>query len=280
MKLVHPGEILREELDALELSASALAKALDVSAGRIRAILSGQRGISANTALRLARYFDTTPEFWLNLQKAWELRRAETVAGKEIAERVKPRHSDVKGARSRRFNERHGRLIDYVDRFEAKPSSTHARDALAAIGRLQDDGAGFWDEGSRQLTRWRHYCTVLCTFLNSDLGRRRHLEKQKLATALREFIQEFEHSIGGMDEMLYGISDAPDDNPELERMLRWFEVVYRFSTYAIISFWIDDKTEHNSVKITMKLATREHREEWTREEMKVPKEYRRATRKL
>ena len=91
MKL-HPGEILREELDALELSASALAKALDVPTGRIRAILNGQRGISANTALRLARYFDTTPEFWLNLQKAWELRRAETVAGKEIAERVKPRH--------------------------------------------------------------------------------------------------------------------------------------------------------------------------------------------
>ena len=80
--------------------------------------------------------------------------------------------------------------------------------------------------------------------------------------------------------MLYGISDAPDDNPELERMFRWLELVYRFSTYAIISFWIDDKTEHNSVKITMKLATREHREEWTREEMKVPKEYRRATRKL
>ena len=73
---------------------------------------------------------------------------------------------------------------------------------------------------------------------------------------------------------------TPDDNPDLDRMLRWFEVVYRFSTYAIISFWIDDKTEHNSVKITMKLATREHREEWTREEMKVPKEYSRATRKL
>ena len=280
MKLVHLGEILREELDALELSASALAKALDVPTGRITAILSGQRGISANTALRLARYFDTTPEFWLNLQKAWELRRAETVAGKEIAERVKPRHSDVKGARSRRFNERHGRLIDYVDRFEAKPSSTHARNALAAIGRLKDDGAIFWKEGSSQLTCWRRACTELWQFINAELGRRRHIEKQELATALREFIQEFEHSTDRIYQMLYGISDAPDDNPELERMFRWLELVYRFSTYAIISFWIDDKTEHNSVKITMKLATREHREEWTREEMKVPKKYRRATRKL
>ena len=252
MKLVHPGEILREELDALELSASALAKALDVSAGRIRAILSGKRGVSANTALRLARYFDTTPEFWLNLQKTWELRRAETVAGKEIAERVKPRHSDVKGARSRRFNERHGRLIDYVDRFEAKPSSTHARDALAAIGRLQDDGAGFWDEGSRQLTRWRDYCTVLCTFLNSDLGRRRHGKARfgHGATRVHSGVRAFHRR---MYQMLYGISDDPDDNPDLDRMLRWFEVVYRFSTYAIISFWIDDKTEHNSIKITMNL---------------------------
>ena len=202
------------------------------------------------------------------------------MAGKEIAERVKPRHSDVKGARSRRFNERHGRLIDYVDRFEAKPSSTHARDALAAIGRLKDDGAIFWKEGSSQLTRWRRACTELWQFINAELGRRRHIEKQELATALREFIQEFEHSTDRIYQMLYGISDAPDDNPELERMFRWLELVYRFSTYAIISFWIDDKTEHNSVKITMKLATREHREEWTREEMKVPKEYRRATRKL
>ena len=63
-------------------------------------------------------------------------------------------------------------------------------------------------------------------------------------------------------------------------MLRWFELVYRFSTYAIISFWIDDKMEHNSVKITMNLTTGKHRQEWTKVEMKVPKKYRQATRKL
>ena len=280
MRPVHPGEILRNELDDLGLSANALSKALGMPVNRVTMILNGHRGVSADTALRLARYFGTTPELWLNLQKTWELRRVEIAAGAEIVKRVTPRSSGKTAARSRRFSERYGQPIDLVDRFEAEPSSTHARNALAAIGRLQDDGATFWKEGSRQLTRWRDYCTVLSTFLNSDLGTRRHLENQDLATALREFIQEFEHSIYGMYEMLYGIPDDPDDNPELERMLGWFELVYRFSTYAIISFWIDDKTEHNSVKMKINLTSDDSRAEWTRIKMKVPRKCRKATRKL
>ena len=93
MRPVHPGEILRDELDALGLSANALAKALSVPVNRITLILNGQRGVSADTALRLARYFGTTPQLWLNLQKTWELRRAEIEAGCEIAEHVTPRQS-------------------------------------------------------------------------------------------------------------------------------------------------------------------------------------------
>ena len=93
MRPVHPGEILREELDALGLPANALADALGVPVNRITMILHGQRGVSADTALRLARYFGTTPELWMNLQKTWELRRAEIEAGREIAERVTPRQS-------------------------------------------------------------------------------------------------------------------------------------------------------------------------------------------
>ena len=91
MKPVHPGEILREELEALGMSANALSKALGVPVNRITTILNGQRGVSADTALRLARYLGTTPQLWLNLQKTWELRRAETESGREIAERVRPR---------------------------------------------------------------------------------------------------------------------------------------------------------------------------------------------
>ena len=92
MRPVHPGEILRDELQTMSLSANALSKALGVPVNRITAILKGQRGITADTALRLARYFGTTPQLWLNLQQAYELRRAEIAVGRRIAERVQPRH--------------------------------------------------------------------------------------------------------------------------------------------------------------------------------------------
>ena len=91
MRPVHPGEILGEELEELGLSANALAKALDVPTNRVTAILKGQRGITADTALRLSRYFGTTPQLWQNLQKAFELRVAEIESGKQIEERVHPR---------------------------------------------------------------------------------------------------------------------------------------------------------------------------------------------
>ena len=97
MRPVHPGEILREELDEIGLSANALAKALDVPTNRITAILNGQRGITADTALRLSRYFGTTPQMWQNLQKAFELRVAEIESGKQIEERVQPRETAQTG---------------------------------------------------------------------------------------------------------------------------------------------------------------------------------------
>ncbi len=91
MHPIHPGEILRGEMNELELSASTLAKALCVPVNRITLIANEQRGVSADTALRLASYFGTSPEFWLNLQKAWELRCAEIEKGERIANSVLPR---------------------------------------------------------------------------------------------------------------------------------------------------------------------------------------------
>ena len=73
MNPVHPGLVLREELDDVGLSANALAKAIGVPANRVTAILNGQRRITADTALRLGRYFDTTAQFWLNLEQAWQM---------------------------------------------------------------------------------------------------------------------------------------------------------------------------------------------------------------
>ena len=91
MRPVHPGEILREEMEELEMSARAMAEALNVPANRVSAILNGTRGITADTALRLSRYLGTTPELWMNLQKSYELRTAEIEAGKLIEKQIKPR---------------------------------------------------------------------------------------------------------------------------------------------------------------------------------------------
>jgi addiction module HigA family antidote len=83
---IHPGEILREEyLLPLELSAGALARALGVPRTRIERIVKEQMGISADTALRLAKYFDTTPNVWLNLQTSYDLAMGATALEDELA---------------------------------------------------------------------------------------------------------------------------------------------------------------------------------------------------
>ena len=92
MRPIHPGEILREEfLAPLDMSANALALALKVPAPRINDIVREKRAITPDTALRLARYFGTTPEFWLNLQTAYDLRRARSELGATIEHEVSPR---------------------------------------------------------------------------------------------------------------------------------------------------------------------------------------------
>jgi len=78
-------------MEALGLSANALASALDVPANRITMILKGQRALTADTALRLARYLGTSAQFWLNLQQSFDLKQAETSVGPAIRRKVKPR---------------------------------------------------------------------------------------------------------------------------------------------------------------------------------------------
>ena len=83
---VHPGEVLGEEfLEPLGLSANALALALRVPATRIGSIIKGERAVTADTALRLARFFGTSAEFWLNLQARYDLRIAKRALGKRVA---------------------------------------------------------------------------------------------------------------------------------------------------------------------------------------------------
>jgi addiction module HigA family antidote len=89
---IHPGEILREEfLAPLGMSSHALALALRVPATRVNDIVNEKRGITADTALRLARYFGTTSRFWRNMQASWELEVAEDQLSKTVRREVLPR---------------------------------------------------------------------------------------------------------------------------------------------------------------------------------------------
>jgi addiction module HigA family antidote len=91
MRPIHPGEILREEyLVPLEMSAHALAIGLRVPAPRINEIVRERRAVTPDTALRLARFFGTTAQFWINLQSAYDLKQAEIESGSKIKQEVRP----------------------------------------------------------------------------------------------------------------------------------------------------------------------------------------------
>ncbi len=91
---IHPGTILGEELAEVGISAAELARQLKIPTNRITQIIAGHRNITADTALRLGKWFGTSAVFWLNLQKSYELRLAQQKIGKELSE-ILPRKSDM-----------------------------------------------------------------------------------------------------------------------------------------------------------------------------------------
>jgi addiction module HigA family antidote len=91
---IHPGEHLAEELKELGMSAAELARSLDVPTNRITGILNGQRAITGDTALRLAHFFGTSAQFWLNLQSLYELRLAQKKAGRSIKALPRLKHGE------------------------------------------------------------------------------------------------------------------------------------------------------------------------------------------
>ena len=112
-------------------------------------------------------------------------------------------------------------------------------------------------------------------FLNT-LGARK---KQPLATVMREFVQEFEHSVGRMYQLLFSAS-APEGEATRERFLSWVEFAYRLSTYAILSSWIEDKKEETTNRTEINLRTGEVTQTGSYKPMTVPKKHRNATKSI
>lgn len=95
---IHPGEHIADELEELNMSASELARTLHIPRNRLTEIIRGRRGISADTALRLAQWLGTTPEYWMNLQRNYELRLIEQDRGEEIRRLIEPLPRPVSAA--------------------------------------------------------------------------------------------------------------------------------------------------------------------------------------
>lgn len=89
MRPIHPGEILKDELAAIGLTANAFAHELHVPPNRITAILQGKRSVTADSALRISRFFGTTPEFWLHLQTSYDLKLAQAAIGSRVEKEVR-----------------------------------------------------------------------------------------------------------------------------------------------------------------------------------------------
>ena len=90
---IHPGELLYDELEEIGTSLNELARALRVPMNRISAVVNGKRSITADTAMRLSRYFGTSPQYWLNLQSAYDLEVAAIKIGSKIDREVLPRNA-------------------------------------------------------------------------------------------------------------------------------------------------------------------------------------------
>ena len=174
-----------------------------------------------------------------------------------------------------RYDERSRELIDLIGRFEANSSADHCYNAIAALQRVRADGRDYWKSDPKALERWNRGCDVLLKFLNT-LGAR---TEEPLATVMREFVREFEHSVGRMYQLLFSAS-APRGEAARVRFLSWVEFTYRLSTHAILSSWIEDKTEETTISMKINLRTGEVTETRSHKPMTVPKKHRKATKSI
>ena len=169
--------------------------------------------------------------------------------------------------------------MDILGRFEWKSHQEHCRNARGLIGRLQDEGARFWDRDSELFMKWQDYGNDMYEFINT-LTRRRDSEEQDLEAVMRDFIPLFEHSTMKMYRLTFQVVDDPENDERVREVMNWFNWVYISATYAIVSAWLDDKQEKNELTTYVNLRNGEVKQEGTRTKMIVPRKFRSKTKRL
>ena len=164
--------------------------------------------------------------------------------------------------------------FEIVPRFGGTSSNIHARNALAAIERLRDDGRVYFSSDSEAYKRWERGCNELWEFINT-LQSKIH-ENISLSDALVEFIDNYEHTETRLHQTLYSGSVLEKHEEAISNTWFWLGIIYRFCTYSILSTYFGEKMlDEHSVEITVNLATGKRCEKWTRNPMQVPRKYRR-----
>ena len=151
--------------------------------------------------------------------------------------------------------------------------------ALGFMQRLKSEGAKLLKQDSKPLARWERGCDAVLKILTT-LGVRRDKEKVDLQTVMREFFQEFEHATGRLSQTAYGALENADEDPRFSQLLSLIDFAYLCCTYAIVSAWIPDKQDESSLRMHINLSTGKTTDEWTRKKMRVPRNYKKATKQL
>lgn len=140
---------------------------------------------------------------------------------------------------TRRFRNRRIQMIDIVPRFEDKPASHHVRHAVGQIQRLALEGKSIIGDDFKKLDRWESACNEML----KHIGKSQQQDRADLATALREFIIDFEHATARVHQMVFGArQDVPDDDSE-PGVLAWLEYTFRLTIYALLANYCEDKLD-------------------------------------
>ena len=175
-----------------------------------------------------------------------------------------------------KFASRSPEWIDILPRFEEGAAPDHFRNAISHIQRLENNGARLLGRESDQFERWRQACKELESHITS-LGAS---QDRELATSLREFIHSFEHHTERMYQIVQGISANSEGDTSVRQMLALFDLVYKLSTYAIISTFIPDKKPTSTLWTSINLTTGQHTRGGEYTEPPVPRRYRAAAKKV
>lgn len=167
-------------------------------------------------------------------------------------------------------------LIDLVPRFEEKSASEHAYNAIAAVGRLRDDGRRLFKDEPDQQQRWQGGCANL----EAHISRLNTRSSEDFVAVFRDFVHDFEHDSERMYQMLKGVDEAQESGPTRQSILSWLSFTYQVATYAILASRIPSHQSQSYVTVDIDMASGASNETWSFVKHTVPRKFKSFRKKI